>query len=141
MRAEAAGIRTINLRPADSAALVQEAIFAQRRAERSFKLENYRQKIDSLQAAYNKAQGDISLVRLSAWALPRRLRGKRVGTGEAWLGQPVEPVAGNGPAHEHAGRIAGGAAEREIGGERSSGHAGGSRRIRSELAGPRYRRI
>jgi HlyD family type I secretion membrane fusion protein len=58
LRAEAAG-KDYQPTTSDSAALVQEAIFAQRRAEHLSKLENYRQKIDSLQAAYNKAQSDI----------------------------------------------------------------------------------
>ena len=57
-RAEAAGLE---YRPSvqDSAAQVQEAIFAQRRAERSYKLESYKQKIEGLQATSNKAEGDI----------------------------------------------------------------------------------
>ncbi len=59
LRAEGAG-KEYQPSTSDSAALVQEAIFGQRKAERSFKVENYRQKIDALQAAYNKAQGDIS---------------------------------------------------------------------------------
>ena len=59
LRAESAG-RDYQPVSGDSAALVQEAIFAQRKAERSFKVENYRQKIDALQAAYTKAMGDIN---------------------------------------------------------------------------------
>ena len=43
----------------DAAALVQESIFAQRRSQRAYKLENYRQKIDSLQGTLKKALGDI----------------------------------------------------------------------------------
>ncbi len=59
LKAEAAG-RDYNPAISDSAALVQEAIFAQRKSERSYKLENYRQKIDALQAALNKAIGDAN---------------------------------------------------------------------------------
>ena len=58
LRAEAAG-KSYQPSSSDSAALVQETIFAQRRSERSFKVENYRQKIDSLQGALNKAMGDV----------------------------------------------------------------------------------
>ena len=43
----------------DTATQVQEAIFAQRKAERTFRIENYKQKIDSLQATLSKAVGDI----------------------------------------------------------------------------------
>ena len=58
LSAEAAGK---DYRPStlDQASQVQEVIFAQRRAERLFKQENYRQKIDSLQTAVNKAMGDV----------------------------------------------------------------------------------
>jgi hemolysin D len=40
-------------------AQVQAAIFAQRKAERAFRIENYKQKIDSLTATLAKAVGDI----------------------------------------------------------------------------------
>ncbi len=43
----------------DAAALVQQAIFAQRRSQRAFKLENYQQKIAALQSTLDKAQDDI----------------------------------------------------------------------------------
>ncbi len=58
LTAEAAGT---DYRPsvANQAALVQETIFAQRRAEYLSKRENYRQKIDSLKAQLTKALGDI----------------------------------------------------------------------------------
>ena len=46
---------------ADAAALIQEAILTQRRAERLSRLENYRQKIDGLQAVLAKAVGDSQL--------------------------------------------------------------------------------
>ena len=57
-RAEAAGV---DYRPStnDASAQVQQAIFAQRKAERTYRLENYKQKIDSLQATLAKAVGDI----------------------------------------------------------------------------------
>ncbi len=58
LRAEAAG-KDYQPSSSDQAALVQEAIFAQRRSERMYKVENYRQKIDSLQGTLKKAQGDI----------------------------------------------------------------------------------
>ncbi|MEJ1978402.1 MAG: hypothetical protein WDN49_22030 [Acetobacteraceae bacterium] len=38
---------------------MQESIFTQRRAERLSRLENYRQKIDGLQAALLKSMGDV----------------------------------------------------------------------------------
>lgn len=44
---------------ADQAALVQASILAQRRSERTFRIENYRQKIDGLQATLAKAIGDV----------------------------------------------------------------------------------
>ena len=57
-RAEAAGE---DYRPStnDAASQVQEVIFAQRRSERTYRLENYKQKIDSLQSMVSKAAGDI----------------------------------------------------------------------------------
>ena len=58
LRAEAAN-KDYQPSTSDSAALVQEAIFAQRRSERTYKIENYRQKIDSLQSTLKKAMGDI----------------------------------------------------------------------------------
>lgn len=57
-RAEAAGLE-YHPSVSDAASLVQESIFAQRHAERQYRLENYKQKIDSLQAALTKAMGDI----------------------------------------------------------------------------------
>jgi HlyD family secretion protein len=57
-RAEAAGV---DYRPTidDQAAQVQEAIFAQRRAERTFRLQKYQENIDGLRATLAKAMGDI----------------------------------------------------------------------------------
>jgi hemolysin D len=43
----------------NQSALVQEAIFAQRRQERELRLENYKQKIAGLQAQLMKSRGDI----------------------------------------------------------------------------------
>ena len=43
----------------DPSSLVQQAIFTQRKAERMFRLENYRQKIDALKATLAKDFGDI----------------------------------------------------------------------------------
>ena len=43
----------------DAAGQMQEAIYTQRRAERSFRLENYRQKIDGLLATLSKSIGDV----------------------------------------------------------------------------------
>ena len=59
-QAEAAGV---DYRPTthDTASQVQEAIFAQRKAEHTFKLEGYRQQIDSLKSTLAKAAGDIQL--------------------------------------------------------------------------------
>ena len=58
LRAEAAGVE---YRPSivDAAAALQEAIFAHRQADRTYKVENYRQKIDSLQASLTKSMGDV----------------------------------------------------------------------------------
>ena len=58
MRAEAAGL---DYHPStlDSYAQVEMSIFAQRKAERMFRLENYRQKVDGLLAALGKAMGDV----------------------------------------------------------------------------------
>lgn len=47
----------------DPALSLQSAIFAQRAAERSFKLENYRQKIDGLQATVNRSLADAAAYR------------------------------------------------------------------------------
>ena len=57
-RAEAAGV---DYHPSidDPASQVQMSIFAQRRAERTFRLENYKQKIAGLQNTLSKAVGDI----------------------------------------------------------------------------------
>ena len=57
-QAEAAGVE---YRPTthDTSSQVQEAIFAQRKAEHMFKVENYREKIAGLQATLAKATGDI----------------------------------------------------------------------------------
>ena len=56
--AEAAGV---DYRPSihDQASQVQQAIFAQRKAEHTFKVENYKQQINSLRSALVKAAGDI----------------------------------------------------------------------------------
>ncbi len=43
----------------DQSSLVQQAIFAQRKAERMFRLENFKQKIDGLKATLAKDIGDI----------------------------------------------------------------------------------
>ncbi len=43
----------------DDAAQVQQAIFAQRKAERMFRLENYQQKIDGLLATLAKSMSDV----------------------------------------------------------------------------------
>jgi hemolysin D len=58
LEAERAGV---DYRPSISnqAALVQETIFAQRRAERMSQHENFRQKIDGLKAQLLKAAGDV----------------------------------------------------------------------------------
>ena len=57
-RAEAAGV---DYHPStnDAAAQVQMSIFGQRKAERTYRLENYRQKIEGLQNTLSKAVGDI----------------------------------------------------------------------------------
>lgn len=49
-------------RPADASAVsqLQAALYAQHLAEHSFHMENYRQKIDSLQATARRAQGDYT---------------------------------------------------------------------------------
>ncbi len=56
--AEAAGV---DYRPSvhDQSSQVQEAIFAQRRAEHTFKIEGYKQQISSLQGTLARAVGDI----------------------------------------------------------------------------------
>lgn len=58
LAAEASGL-DYNPRVLDQAALVQQGILTQRRAERMFRLENYRQKIAGLQATLAKAVGDV----------------------------------------------------------------------------------
>ncbi len=57
-QAEAAGV---DYHPSamSQAAAVQQSIFSQRRSERQFRLENYRQKIEALQSTMAKATGDI----------------------------------------------------------------------------------
>ena len=47
----------------DPSLSLQAAIFAQRAAERSFKLENYRQKIDGLRATVNRSTADAAAFR------------------------------------------------------------------------------
>ena len=58
LKAEAAGV---DYKPSviNQASLVQQTIFAQRHAERTFKRENYEQKIAGLQAQLMKSVGDI----------------------------------------------------------------------------------
>ncbi len=58
LQAEAAG-KDYHPSVANEAALVQETIFAQRRAEYLAKRQNYSQKIDSLKAQLTKSLGDI----------------------------------------------------------------------------------
>ena len=58
LEAEAAGIE-YQPNVLDASTLVQQAIFAQRKAERMFRLENYTQKIDGLKATLAKAIGDV----------------------------------------------------------------------------------
>ena len=58
LRAESAG-KEYHPSTFDSSAQVQQAIFTQRKAEREFRLENYKQKIDGLLATLAKAAGDI----------------------------------------------------------------------------------
>ena len=55
---------------------LQSMIFAQRHAERSFKLENYRQKIDGLQVKVTQANSDISAY-TERLALARTVENKR----------------------------------------------------------------
>ena len=59
-QAEAAGV---DYRPSthDTPSQVQQAIFAQRKAEHTFKVESYRQQISGLKSALDKAEGDIAL--------------------------------------------------------------------------------
>ena len=59
-QAEAAGV---DYRPSthDTSSQVQQAIFAQRKAEHTFKVESYRQQISGLKSALDKAEGDIAL--------------------------------------------------------------------------------
>ncbi len=47
----------------DPSLSLQSAIYAQRAAERSYKLENYRQKIDGLQATVNRSEADAAAFR------------------------------------------------------------------------------
>ena len=58
LTAEAAGVE-YHPEVADPAAMIQEAILTQRRAERMSRLDNYRNKIDGLQATLAKAIGDV----------------------------------------------------------------------------------
>ena len=59
LQAEASGTK---FRPADASpmALLQTAIFTQRAAERGFKMENYNQKISSLQSQIQRAMSDVN---------------------------------------------------------------------------------
>ncbi len=59
-RDEASGIE-YQPSTSDTFAMVQEAIFAQRKAERTYRLENYRQKIEGLKSTLSKAVGDIQV--------------------------------------------------------------------------------
>ena len=92
-QAEASGV---DYKPTtnDAAAQVQMSIFAQRKAERTFRLENYRQKIDSLQANLGQGGGGHPVLHRShAGRLHRREQAARVAP--ARLGQPVERAAGD----------------------------------------------
>jgi HlyD family secretion protein len=59
LRAEAAGVDYVPTETNASSA-VQMSIFQQRKSERNSRMENYRQKIDGLQATLAKAAGDIN---------------------------------------------------------------------------------
>ncbi len=58
LTAEAAGT-DYKPKATDPSSMVQEVLFTQRRAEHAFKTENYKQKMDALQAMLGKAIGDV----------------------------------------------------------------------------------
>ena len=62
LEAEAGG-KPFTYSGSDPSMSLQAAIYAQRAAERSFKLENYRQKIDGLQATVNRSAADADAYR------------------------------------------------------------------------------
>ena len=84
LQAEAAG-RDYHPSTIDPATQVQEAIFLQRKSERQYQAENYRQKIDSLEATLKKAVGDIQTysqrMQVAATVEAKRAELQRLGWG------------------------------------------------------------
>lgn len=83
LKAEAAGLPYAG--DATPAGQLQASIFLQRRSERAFRVETYRQKISSLASALTKAQGEIvsdtEQLRISSGMLAARQRLEQEGVG------------------------------------------------------------
>ena len=76
LQAEASGM-PYSPRDASPAALLHTAIFVQRQAERGFKMENYRQRISSLQAQVQRSMSDVGSYS-ERLGVARNLEGKRL---------------------------------------------------------------
>ena len=91
LQAEASGA-TFAARDASPTALLHAAIFLQRTAERGFKLENYRQRISSLQAQVSRAMGDVAAYG-DRLGVARDLEGKRVELERLQVGSQINRLA------------------------------------------------
>jgi HlyD family secretion protein len=79
-------------RTASPMAMTQELIYAQRMAERTYKLQGYQQKIDSLQAQIQKAMSDINVYR-DRLALAKELEQKRAELEKLGVGSTINRMA------------------------------------------------
>ena len=91
LQAEASGA-TYAARDASPTALLHAAIFLQRTSERGFKLENYRQRISSLQAQVSRAMGDVAAY-TDRLGVARDLEGKRVELERLQVGSQINRLA------------------------------------------------
>jgi hemolysin D len=91
LQAEASGT---DFRPTSTspAALLQRAIFTQRAAERGFKMENYAQKISSLQAQIQRSMSDVNSY-TDRLKIAVELEGKRVELERAGVGSIINRMA------------------------------------------------
>lgn len=91
LQAEASGA-AYGARDAGPTALLHAAIFMQRQAERGFKMENYRQRISSLQAQVQRSMGDVGAYG-ERLAVARELEGKRLELERLQVGSQINRLA------------------------------------------------
>lgn len=91
LQAEASGA-AYAARDASPTALLHAAIHLQRTAERGFKMENYRQRISSLQAQVQRAMGDVAAY-TDRLGVARDLEGKRLELERLQVGSQINRLA------------------------------------------------